>query len=154
MKYLLFILCMICLLSCKKEGANLSITKSFALIEDCSKEAITDSLAIAENLIGEWKLIATGCGECFIPETIPNGMLTFTKNKGTLDFAYKDLEIDDVQFTFDWRLKRLDAANEEGYKLEATPDTHIALNVDGFCQNYIYFNDADFDGLLMIFERQ
>jgi len=59
-----------------------------------------------------------------------------------------------VQFTFDWSLKRFNTANEEGYKLEATPDTHIALNIDGFCQNYIYFNNVNSDGFLMLFERQ
>ena len=120
-------------------------------LEDCQQAAYTEVDQIEKNLIGEWQLIGFGCGECVPSSVRPEATLVFTENKGTLDLKYGE---EDTLLEFSWSIELFNAGTEDiGFRLKTEP-AHFALDMDVYCENYMYFNDTIIDGLFLFYEKQ
>lgn len=147
---LIFLFFLFVFSNCKKESSlfqgPLSDEEIFAIFENCrdnpDNQLSTDK-AIAENLEGEWKLVAHGCGFCVPLKKAPKATLTLDKNSGVLDLEYGG--IDDTLMTFDWVI--------EDARLVTTP-SHFALAISTFCEDYILFDGRAYDGIMMIYQKQ
>ncbi len=156
-KHYLFSCFTILLLSqCTKELTSvdclLSLEETMPILEDCLNNSNLDTLAIKENLIGDWKLVGYGCGFCQ-PHTPPEAFLQINQNKGVLIF--KDEALGDKVLTFDWWLEQR-INNIDGnafYTFKTEPFDH-ALQMNVFCSEFMFFDHRPSDGLLMLYQKQ
>jgi hypothetical protein len=133
-------------IACKSQDVKLDL---IAKLEDCRERY--DKSTTQQMMVGRWKLIATGCGECEMPgihETNKNFTITITKENKI--FTYEDellirtSNFDVVNFT-----------NDGGYKLETNPRFEN-LYTNGlilFCKDIIIFSGSAFDGPDYYFEK-
>ncbi len=169
MKYLLFLIGLLCFIQCKKkdniaeetaifnncktaDGAKfISIEAMFPTITECLEAGIIDSKEIGTNLIGEWELIAYGCGNCVGADRTDKITLTLEANKGILAIC------DDIDsyFEFDWKLEahnnRFDPQSAFIFRTEPS---HAYLKMDIFCSEFMFFNNRPYDGYTMLYQKQ
>lgn len=136
--------------NCQKDDSlfqvQLSDEEVFAIFEECRDNPdnrLGTKDEISENLIGEWKLVAHGCGFCVPIKKAPKATLTFDKHSGVLDLEYGG--IDDTLMTFDWVI--------EDARLVTAP-SHFALPISAFCDEYMLFDRRANDGIMMIYQKQ
>ena len=132
--------------NCTKEDSifqgSLSDEETLTVLKECSKNQLKSKDEITKNLIGEWKLVAYGCGFC-VPIEEPKATLKMDESTGILDLEYGG--IDDTLMTFDWIL--------EDTKFITTP-SHFALQIKTFCEDYMLFDNRASDGIMMIYQKQ
>ena len=149
---LLPLLLILTLTYCKKDE-NLTTEDIVPFIKNCLENSLTDSLAIAQHLVNEWKLITTGCIEgCIIDNTPVDATVSFTETEGQL--IIKKAEVETTNLTFQWTLEFFNTGtNGMGFRLITNP-SHYYLGMDIFCEQYMFFTDShDESGALIIFEK-
>ena len=147
---LVYLMAIFLFASCDKDDL-LPFEKAAEIRENCRAEAYSDSLQIAENLVGNWELVGYGCGFC-IPHDPPMAELTLGKNTGVLELTnYGEA---DTLHTFQWELERYNIGTESvGFRFRATP-SQFTLHMRNFCKDYMFFDDSPVDGLFMLYEKQ
>lgn len=154
--YLISLITILLLSQCNKDLTSpeciLSQEDAFTALENCRADVIPEASNIADNLIGEWKLVGYGCGFCG-PHTPPEAYIALTETKGILTF--KDDFDGDTLLTFDWRLEQITNTLEEKatYRFKTEP-SHYALNMDIFCDAFMFFDERPFDGSLFLYQKQ
>jgi len=147
---LVYFLAIFLLYQCDKDD-TIPSEKAQAIRETCRTEALTDSLTIAQNLVGDWKLVGYGCGHC-VPHEAPKVELNLTENTGILELS--NAGVDDTLHAFEWTLERYNIGTESvGFRFKASP-SHYALHMDFFCQQYMFFDDTPLDGQFMLFQKR
>ncbi len=107
---------------------------------------------IAKKLVGDWKLIATGCAECLNPGVRP------ADKEVTLSFA-KDgksvVEQEKGMPTVTTEYKLMASYNEGFYKIETKPpyNTHYIYGIVEFCKGSFALKNSYVDGPDFYFER-
>lgn len=157
MKRLIFISLFFSLLfiQCKKETVEILSPFDVSLaITECRDNALVDSLEIAQNLLGEWKLAGYSCGLC-VDTNSPESTIEFKQNTGTLAFRAFGGQPEVVEFT--WHLEKvsLDIFNEPAdiFQLVTEP-SHEALPVNQYCADYIFYDSTPLDGPLFLYKKQ
>lgn len=138
---------------CQKDKM-LSIEKILARVEVCKNNPLTDSLTIATNLIGTWKLIGAECNYCGSNEK-PEITLKFIEKTGNISFLNAQDEIDTT--TFDWQIVPMSSPNQlEQFQIQTEP-FNSALQISGFCNKYLFIDydrNAIDDGVTYLYEKQ
>ena len=153
---LIFLLISLFFCQCNKEASTtdciLSQEATFAALNSCRDNILPEASEIAANLVGDWKLVGYGCGFC-VPHDPPEATLTLTETRGLL--AYRDDFDGDTLLAFDWRLEQITNTLEEKatYRFKTEPN-HYALNMDIFCNEFMFFDERPFDGQLMLYQKQ
>lgn len=154
--YLLGLATILLLSQCEKKITSpeciLSSEDTFAALEGCRNDVISEIAAISKNLVGDWKLVGYGCGFCG-EHTPPEAYIVLTDTKGILTFD--DAFDGDTVLTFEWYLEEITSTLEEKatYRFKTAP-SHYALNMDIFCEEFMFFDERPFDGNLMLYQKQ
>jgi len=121
-------------------------------MNECRDGVIPEASNISNNLVGEWKLVGYGCGFC-VPHTPPEAYMILNETKGIL--MLKDDFDGDTLVTFNWRLEQITNTLEEKatYRFKTEP-FHYALNMDIFCEEFMFFDERPFDGSLFLYQKQ
>jgi len=119
-----------------------------AIMTDCRENPLTSKSEIENNLIGEWKLI--GHGEGWIP-TISQPCAYVTILDGVLAFEAEDSNIDTVTF-HSWEIEEVNWSGSQYFVLNTTPLAY-GLNINKFCNNYMYVDATPFDGNMYLYEK-
>jgi len=146
MKYIAPIICLVCLLSCKKEQVeSLEIR-----VENHYLDAVIDSTQIIHLIKGDWKLIDYGCQGFCLDAALPEGTLSFEDNEGRLYF--KEVDSLAVNLEFEWTINRLSHPSEfSAYELITTPRHHATYLIT-FSKNHMSF--IGFHGIKTVYERE
>jgi len=155
-QYLLGLATILLFSQCEKKLTSpeciLSSEDTFAALQDCRNDVIPEKADIAQNLVGDWKLVGYGCGFCG-PHTPPEAYLIITETKGIMTF--EDQFDGDTLLNFEWYLEEITNTIEEKatYRFKTEP-SHYALNMDIFCDEFMFFDERPFDGSLYLYQKQ
>jgi hypothetical protein len=149
--YIFYPFLLLLLWQCADKDDTIPSEQAQELRTTCQTNAYEDSLQIAKNLVGDWKLVGYGCGFC-APHEAPKVTLTLTPNTGILDLS--NAGVDDTLHTFEWNLARFNIDTQSvRFRFNATPH-HYALSMNHFCEEYMFFDNMPLDGQFMLFQKQ
>ncbi|HKK75401.1 MAG TPA: hypothetical protein VJ953_10035 [Saprospiraceae bacterium] len=120
------------------------------LLDDCSAAPIIDSLAIAQNVIGDWELVGFACNFCI---SVSDVFASITiKDDSTGLASYQD-ETFSESINFSWDIRREVLQGDTTYYLITEP-ARSYLTMTDFCEAYMFRNSYLNDGGLFLFEKQ
>ncbi len=116
----------------------------------CRQKNSFDTEATFNHLVGEWKMIATGCGECYSAGVKPSGKnvrLIFTSDS-TLQVVEKGQVIRNSKFSI-----RLTHGSVREIETQPSLDNLYTWGDIEFCENKVGFITSYRDGPDYFFER-
>jgi len=119
-----------------------------SIMLECTDNALSSKTSIAQNLLGEWKLI--GHGEGWLHSySQPCGYITITEEGLTVDF-----ENANTKSTTDltWEIQEINYPSGTIYSLK-TSDAHEILFINNFSENYMFGDATPSDGNMYLFEK-
>lgn len=120
------------------------------LLDDCSAAPIVDSLAIAQNVIGEWQLVGYACNFC-VP--IAGVLASVTIREDSTGLAsYQDDSFSE-SINFSWDIRREVIQGDTSYYLITEP-ARSYMTMTNFCEAYMFRNSYINDGGMFLFEKQ
>ena len=117
------------------------------IMEDCRNNRLLDRDEVKSNLIGEWNIV--GHGEGWISTVSqPCGRVIFTESEFTFDFhsGYED-----TTYVRNWDLIETES---EGLFFEIIGGPVYPMNINVFCDDYMYFNHTPLDGNMYIYQKK
>jgi hypothetical protein len=143
----ILIVIIVLLTACNKDDdGRLTLQEAIPILQQCAEDTYTDEAKITSNLIGNWTLIAYGCGFCAPVENEPIINLSFAPTTGTAI-------VDGETINFSWKIeKTTNIFNEPVFGLSTTP-AHYALAMNYFCDDYMYFDHRPVDGLMLLYKK-
>lgn len=137
----------IILTACNKDDdRRLTIEEAIPILQRCAQDTYTIEAKIASKLSGEWTLIAYGCGFCAPIENEPNIKLSFNSTSGTAS-------VNNEIINFTWTIeKTTDIFGEPSFGLITEP-AHWALQMQYFCDDYMYFDQRPVDGIMLLYKK-
>lgn len=155
LSFFLFFCLMLMLWSCEDETVTDNSFNQISeaeqqLLDDCSAASIVDSLAIAQNVIGEWEMVGYACNFCapvsavFASLTIESDSTGFT--------SYQDDSFSE-SLSFTWNIEREILQGDTSYYLITEP-ARAYTTLFTFCESYMYRNGFINDGGMFLFEKQ
>ena len=118
-----------------------------SIMEDCRNNQITDRDELKSNLIGEWNIV--GHGEGWIATVSqPCGRAIFTELELTFDFhsGYED-----TTYVRNWDIIETESG---GLIFEVIGGSVYPLNINVFCDDYMFFNHTPLDGNMYLYEKK
>ncbi|MFT4533692.1 MAG: hypothetical protein ACJA1A_003750 [Saprospiraceae bacterium] len=117
-----------------------------SIMEDCRSNQLLNRKEVKSNLIGEWNIV--GHGEGWVPTVSqPCGRVIFTESEFTLDFhsGYED-----TTYVRNWDIIETESG---GLFFEIDGGSVYPMNVNVFCDDYMFFNQTPLDGNMYIYEK-
>ena len=146
--------CLFSLLSCTEEfdytcansNGLLTTPCENELIMNCQSGAISNSLIANIILVGDWHLVAYGCGHCSPHDDSDVQVdIRFEELKGTVNRCYSG-DCETIQF--EWGIE------ENIGSIRIVTDPYIReVSQNTLCTNYLVHNATPTDGSMMIFEK-
>lgn len=155
LSYFLYFCLMLILWSCEDEvitdnGFNRISEAEQQLLDDCSAAPIIDSLAIAQNVAGEWNMVGYACSFCAPGSGV---FAALTIESDSTGFAtYQDDNFSE-SFNFTWNIEREILQGDTSYYFITEP-ARAYTTLFAFCENYMYRNGFINDGGMFLFEKQ
>jgi len=168
MKYIILIVSTVALVSCQKgieklqsepydcvfeqidedmDGAIDDYERS--LMEGCTESKLTSKESIEANIIGEWELFGFGHGWSHSISQ-PCGYITISEEELVLDFHNDQI---DTVTTYAWEVEEIMLHGRPEFRLSTDVLSFGALDLNQFCDDYMYRDHTPLDGLMYLYKR-
>ena len=120
-----------------------------AIMDACINYTWSSEEALQNNLIGEWELI--GHGEGWVP-TISQPCAYIVINENDLIFSISNSYLD-TTIVYSWSLQLQSGIGLIPYTLSLNPTPIEGLQINHFCENYMFGDGTPADGNMYLYEK-